>query len=178
MAKSSFMKGEYDNCIFKACNFSDSDLTGAIFLECEFDQCNFTNTNITDVVLQEIRFKDSKLLGINFSNCKEFLLSFDFQSCQLDLSSFHKLKLKQTRFSHCSLKEVDFVETDLTGASFDNCDLNGAVFEKTNLEKADFTTAINYAFDPELNRIRNARFSLQGLPGLLQKFDISVEQGF
>ncbi len=32
-------KGEYDTCIFRACDFSDTDLSDFVFLECRFDQC-------------------------------------------------------------------------------------------------------------------------------------------
>ena len=43
------------------------------------------------------------------------------------------------------------------------------------LEKADLRTAYDYQFDPEQNRIKGAKFSVQGLPGLLTRFQIKVE---
>ena len=52
----------------------------------------------------------------------------------------------------CSLKEVDFAEANLMQATFDGCDLTNAIFDRSNLEKADFSTAINYHIDPELNK--------------------------
>jgi uncharacterized protein YjbI with pentapeptide repeats len=60
-------------------------------------------------------------------------------------------------------------------AVFKNCDLLNTSFMQTNLEKADFRTAINYSFDPELNKIKKAKFSLDGLPGLLMKYNIDIE---
>jgi fluoroquinolone resistance protein len=92
----------------------------------------------------------------------------------LNLSSFHKLKLKNTRFSKCALQEVDFAETNLTGATFDGCDLSRAVFDRTTLDAADFRLASNYIIDPEKNSIRKARFAQDGLIGLLQRYDIRV----
>lgn len=50
-----------------------------------------------------------------------------------------------------------------------------AVFQQTNLEKTDFTTAYNFVFDPESNRMRKARFSVYGLPGLLEKYGLEIE---
>ncbi len=91
------------------------------------------------------------------------------------MSSFHKLEIKNTIFISCSLKEVDFEDTDLSGSNFENCDLSGAVFGNTNLEKVDFTTAFNYTVDPVINNVKKARFSIQGLPGLLSKFDIIID---
>jgi uncharacterized protein YjbI with pentapeptide repeats len=70
---------------------------------------------------------------------------------------------------------VDFTECDLSGSIFDNCDLTRARFERTVLEKVDFRTSYNYSIDPELNRIKNAKFSIVGIIGLLDKYDIEVE---
>ena len=54
--------------------------------------------------------------------------------------------------------------------------ISKAIFENTILEKADFRTAYNYAIDPEINKIKRARFSSFGVAGLLQKYDIDIEQ--
>lgn len=73
------------------------------------------------------------------------------------------------------LQEVDFSEADLTAAIFENCDLQGATFDKTILERADFRTARNYSIDPEANSIRKAKFTLEGVTGLLNKYNIDIE---
>ena len=123
---------------------------------------------LVKTALREAKFKDCKLLGLHFDDCSDFLFEVDFENCILNLSSFYKLKIKDTKFKDCILHEVDFTEADLTGALFDNCDMRGATFEHSVLEKADFRTAYNYSFDPELNRIRKARFSRMGIAGLLK----------
>ena len=53
--------------------------------------------------------------------------------------------------------------------------MNGAIFDNTILEKSDFRTSYNYAMNPEINSIKKAKFSLQGIPGLLGKYNIEVE---
>jgi len=73
------------------------------------------------------------------------------------------------------LHETDFTEADLTNAVFENCDLKGAVFENTMLEKADFRTAFNYAINPEINKIRKAKFSMPAVMRLLDKYDILID---
>ena len=50
-----------------------------------------------------------------------------------------------------------------------------AVFAYTNLEKADLLNSINIVLDPENNKIKEAKFSLASLPGLLGKYEIKVE---
>ena len=47
-------------------------------------------------------------------------------------------------------------------------------FNRTNLEKADLSSATNFAIDPENTRIKNAKFSLDGLPGLLGRYQIKI----
>jgi fluoroquinolone resistance protein len=49
-----------------------------------------------------------------------------------------------------------------------------SVFDRTNLEKADFRSAGNYSIDPTTNKIKKARFSLDGVAGLLDKYDIEI----
>lgn len=169
-------KAEYENCVFEGCNFSEGDLANQNFMECTFIDCNLSNVNVTGTIFKEVVFQDCKLLGAKFNTCNTFFISFSFEHCSLNFASFYQLKMKNTRFSDCSLLEVDFVETDLTGSRFDNCDLAQAIFENTVLEKVDFKTARNYAFDPEINRLKKARFSTEGIAGLLKKYDIVIDQ--
>jgi uncharacterized protein YjbI with pentapeptide repeats len=85
------------------------------------------------------------------------------------------LGLKKTVFRNCSLHEVDFTLCDLTFAAFDECSLMGATFDNSKLESCDFRTAVHYAINPEINKIKKAKFSIQGLPGLLYQYGIEVE---
>jgi len=168
-------KATYDNCTFTGCNFTNSDLSKNKFESCVFENCDLSMADLTNSSLKEVQFKNCKLLGVNFHLCHEFLLAVSFGNCQLNLASFQGLPLSNTNFNNCNLKEVDFTETDLNKAIFESCDLSGAIFENTNLEGADFRNAFNYRIDPQVNRIRKARFSESGLAGLLGGFDIVVE---
>ena len=85
------------------------------------------------------------------------------------------MKLKGTKFKTSNLQEVDFTESDLTNSVFDNCDMERAIFDRTILEKADFRTSYLFSIDPTINRIKKAKFSRSGLPGLLVKFNIEIE---
>lgn len=70
--------------------------------------------------LQEVHFKDCKMLGLRFDNCNSFGLSFSFDGCQLNHTSFYKTKIKSARFNNSQLQGVDFKEADLTNTVFDN----------------------------------------------------------
>jgi uncharacterized protein YjbI with pentapeptide repeats len=125
---------------------------------------------------RDIVFRECKMLGLHFEHCNEFGLAFSIEGCQLDHSSFYRTKIKKTIFKNSSLKESDFSECDLTGSIFKKCDLEGALFENSNLEKADFRTSFNYSIDPEINRIRKAKFSISEISGLLNKYDIEIDR--
>ena len=170
-----FPKGEYDNCTFINCNFSNLHLSNNEFVECNFEVCNFSNSNIKNTSFKEVIFSTCKLVGLNFSECNPFLLAFSFKNCQLNLASFYQLKLKNTKFINCNLQEADFAEADVSNSTLDNCDLKRAIFENTNLEKVDLKTSYNYSINPETNNIKNAKFSLNGIAGLLEKYNISIE---
>jgi uncharacterized protein YjbI with pentapeptide repeats len=169
-----FNPGEYEHCTFNGCNFSGIDLSHITFTDCTFISCNFSLTKLINTGLRDIHFNDCKMLGLHFEDCSDFLFSVHFDKCILNLSSFYKQKLKATNFNDCLLNEVDFTDADCSYAIFNNCDLSGAKFEKTILEKADLSTAFNFSIDPEMNRIKKAKFSMEGIAGLLDKHDIEI----
>lgn len=171
----SLKKGEYESCVFTSCNFSECDLSEFNFINCEFKDCNLSLAKLNKTAFQDVKFSGCKLLGLQFDTCNEFSLSFSFDNCLLNHSIFYKRKIKKTSFLNSQLREVDFTEADLSSSVFDNCDLSGATFEYTNLEKSDFRTAYNFSIDPESNRIKKAKFSLNGLSGLLHKYDLEIE---
>lgn len=170
-------KGEYVECTFTHCDFSQSTLAGCKFIECTFIQCNLSVTKLTDTALRNVHFKNCKMLGLRFDECAEFGFSVSFDGCMLNMSSFYKCKLYKTLIANSQLRDVDFTESNLTSSIFDNCDLALAIFERTIIEKADLSTSFNYAFDPENNRIKKAIFTYPGVLGLLMKYDIEIDKG-
>jgi uncharacterized protein YjbI with pentapeptide repeats len=166
---------EFEDCIFKNCDLSNSDFSNNIFMDCEFIDCNLSMTNLVGTSLKMVRFKNCKLLGIQFNTCADFLFSVSFQDCVLDYSSFANKKIPKTKFHSCSMKEVSFIGTNLTNSVFENCNLDNAVFNDTQLAGVDFRSAFNYKIDPEFNPMKKAKFSTQGIVGLLDKYDIKIE---
>ena len=167
--------GIYDNCVFVNCNFSKSDLSYIDFVDCTFKDCDFSMVKFNDTALKNATFSACKMLGVDFTKCRDFLLSFYFEKCTLDYSSFQNKKVKKTIFKECSVKEVDFSAADLSASDFLSCDLSRAVFRNTILEKVDFRSARNYSIDLEKNRIQKAKFSSAGIIGLLDKYKIIIE---
>lgn len=164
----------FENCRFTSCDLSGANFTGKLFIDCTFEDCNLSLANVSDTGLQNIRFKNCKLSGVNFTKTRDFLLEMHFEGCILDNAIFFKKKNKKGVFKDCSMVETDLTEADLTEAKFENCNLNRAFFERTILRGADMSTSYNFIIDPGSNDIKNAKFSVYGLWGLLAKYDIKV----
>lgn len=167
--------GEYERCAFRDCRLNAADLSNAVLTECEFDNCDLSMAKTANTVIQDTLFKSCKMLGFGAEQCNDLGLSFTMEDCDLSHASFHGIRLTSGTFTRIKFHETDFTECDLQGSVFDECDFSGAIFGRTNLEKADFRTSFNYSIDPEMNKIKRARFSLLGLGGLLDKYDIAVE---
>ena len=166
---------EFEDCVFKNCDLSNSDFSYSSFMDCEFIDCNLAMTKLSGTSLKGVQFKNCKLLGIQFEECDDFLFNVNFQECVLDYSSFANKKMPKTKFNSCSMKEVNFAGTTLSNSVLENCNLDNAIFNETQLKEVDFTTAYNYKIDPEFNPMKKAKFSTQGIIGLLDKYDIKIQ---
>ncbi len=167
--------GEYEYCKFINCDFSDTSFSYSKFLECEFINCNLSMVSLSGVSFRNVVFKDCKMIGLKFDECNEFGIEFSFENCILDYSSFYQLEIPETVFKNSQLHEVDFTECNLRASVFDNCDLNMVRFIDAVIEYADFTTSYNYSIDLDLNKVKKAKFSLSGLSGLLDKYNIDIK---
>ncbi len=168
-------KAIYDACVFEHIDLSGADLSGFQFIDCHFISVNLAGVKMAGTGIRNTRFVDCKMTGIHFEDCH--LLFFDpvFERCLLDLSSFYKRKLADKSLAGCSLKEVDFTEADLSGVDFSGADLMGAVFDGTKLGRADFRDAKRFDIDPEKNALKKAHFRLDGLAGLLGKYELLID---
>jgi len=166
---------EYDNCIFKSCDFSEKDLRSISFVECAFTECNFTLTDLKGSAFKDVKFEKCKMLGVKFSDLNPFLLQMHFNECQMQESSFYNSNLKSSTFQSCKLQGADFTEANLENSLLEHCDLSDCSFDQTNLKNADLTGSFNFNIDPEKNQIQGAKFSINELIGLLIKYQLKID---
>ena len=166
---------EYENCIFIDCDFTQCIFLAASFIDCKFVNCNFNGAKINHTSLRTVYFNKCIISNVNFAMIDKFIFEIHFKDCILDFSKFYALKLKGTTFVNTSLVAVDFMAADLSEVEFENCDLYRSEFDKTNASKTNFKTSYNYTINPENTKIKKAIFSLEGVKGLLYKYDIIVK---
>lgn len=165
---------EFDGCTFRNCDFSGSSFEGCTFIDCEFIDCNLALLRLPKTGLKNVAFRGCKTLGVRFDECDDFLFQVSFYGCALDYAWFAGKKMPGTSFSDCSLKGVNFSNTDLSRSDFNGSDLSEAIFDGTRLDAADFSHARQYSIDPQFNPMKKAKFSLDGLHGLLEKHQIDI----
>lgn len=170
----SWMNQEFEQCTFQKLDLSQAVLMKSSFINCTFDDCNLTKVVLKETKLYDVNFSGCKLLHVDFSPCNPFGFHANFHNCQLDYTVFIDRKLKKAQFTDCSLRESYFVKCDLVGSSFKNCNLELTRFENNDLSQVDFSTSFNVKLDPELNKLKKAKFSLHNLPGLLEKYQLVI----
>ncbi|HEX8330803.1 MAG TPA: pentapeptide repeat-containing protein [Hymenobacter sp.] len=166
---------EFDAFRFVNCDFTGADFSHLRFTDCLFERCNLSAVKLAGTALQNVAFAECKLLGLQFTACRDMLFGVHFDQCPMRYVSFAGRTMPGTRFVGCQLDEADFADADLSGAAFESCSLAGAVFQNTKLVGADFTTATGFTIDPVSNALLNARFTLHGLLGVVAKFGLVVE---
>lgn len=169
---------EFDGCTFEHCDFSESTFKRCNFVDCEFINCNLSIVNIDYCKFSDVVFRDSKLIGINWTQVAWpsviFNAPFAFYKCILNDSSFYGLALQGLIIEECKAHHVDFRQADLSNANLSYSDFTGCVFNKTDLTAADFSEATHYAIDIFNNKLKNAKFSRFEAVRLLDSLDIEL----
>ncbi|MVM37821.1 pentapeptide repeat-containing protein [Spirosoma sp. HMF3257] len=165
---------EFEHCTFKKLDLSRIECTNSNFINCRFDDCNLTRVGLGNVKLYDVSFFSCKLAYVDFGQCNAFGFHVNFQECQLDNTAFLNRKLKKAKFVDCSIIEAHFIRCELVGALFKNCNLEFAKFDGNDLTQVDFSSSYNIELNPDENKVKKAKFSLQNLPGLLTKYDLII----
>lgn len=164
---------DFEHCLFKGCTFTD--ISGINFSDCEFELCNFSNAKAGATGIKDCRFTESKLMGVNFSRTKDFGFAAHFKGCNLSYASFDKKKLFKSSFLHSNLQGANFTQADLSKCTIQHCNFVESVFMHTDISGVDFTTNNHFLIDPNLNKVKKAKFASHALSGLLYLYDIIIE---
>ncbi len=166
---------QFYDCVFERCDFSQANLSGCRFVDCTFSFCNLANSIMRATALRSVVFSESKLLGVDFSLVDQVMLEVSFDKCDLSYGAFSRLDLRAVKLLNSNLLEAQFESCNMIAADFSGSTLEGTSFANCDLTKADFSDAEGYCFDPRLNKIKGAKFSLPEAVTLLKAFDIVLK---
>ena len=170
---------EFIECRFIECDFSGSVFQNCKFKECKFQQCNLGLLKLIDSSFTNTLFEDSKVIGVNWTEISwpkiKLSCPIKFIKCDISLSTFIGLDLREIVIKECRACDVDFRETDLTKAELTYTDFAKSQFFETNLTSADLTHAKNYSIDIYQNKITKAKFTLPEALSLLDSIDIELK---
>ena len=169
---------KFDGCTFDHCSFQETVFQSCRFNDCTFTDCDLRLARVPGSSFRSVLFERSNVTGINWADgswAKSGLLnSIGFHECDVSYATFIGLELKKLVMTQCVAKDVDFSDANLTQANCTETDFFESRFVHTNLTEADFTHARNYAIDPSLNVLKNAKFSLPEAIALLRGLNIEL----
>ena len=156
-------------------NFSWNNFSWKVFNDCIFEKCNLSNIDLRATTFNNIQFKNSKIMWMKFVDLSHFLSNFNFTDCNISLSSFYWMNLKNTDFNDCEIKEIDFNNTNLENVNFNYCDLEKSIFANCNMKKTSFIGSYNFSIDPTINKFNKTKFSKENCIWLLNNLDIIID---
>ena len=169
-----FTGKEFERCTFRRCKLPESRWIRARLEDCVFETCDLSRMMPRTMELHGVTFQDTRLSGVEFVELG-LLPIVTFNGCDLRYASFTNLRLRATAFVKCTMREVNFVDVDLTKADFTDTDLTGGTFQRCVLHECNLTRATSVFVDPQQNRVKGLRVSLEAAVTLAQSFGIVVE---
>ena len=170
------LQKEFGACAFVKCTFRETSFHDSKFKNCTFKKCTLSLVDIKGCTFIDTRFEDSQLIGFNWTEAvrsRSKLSRFaSFNGCVINHSSFFGMDLKKIGITRCVARDVDFAEANLSGANLTFTDFSQSRFLHTDLTEADFTGASGYAISPNLNTLKQTKFSLPEAMTLLYGLDI------
>lgn len=163
----------FDNCRFINCTLRGAKIRSSKFIECNFEECDLSNLTLELSTINDVQITGCKAIGINFSNCHD-PFELNIKDSTINLCSFYDLNMKEAKVTNCIAHDVDFESTNLEKSDFKDSDLKGSMFNATNLKNADFTSAFNYAIDPDTNNIKGLKVKVDEAISFLRFLDIKI----
>lgn len=150
-------------------------LTGLRFEDCTFRDCDLSGATLGEAAFQDCTFEECKLSGLRWDEVRALNFACSWLRCNLSFSVFSGRDLMKCEFNGSNLREADLERTVCNGLVFDGCDLTGAQWSEASCLKSDFRGAVGLSMDPARVRLRGARFTTEGLRGLVAHHGLTVD---
>ena len=99
---------EFQNCVFRGCQFVRCRLDNFSFTDVLLENCNLSGSTLRDLATQRVILRGCKLMGCNLS--QSLLQNTAFFNCNLRYAVLAGSKLKSVLLDGCTLEEADCSE--------------------------------------------------------------------
>ena len=170
-----FQGKRFLNCKFFKCNFSETKFINCRFSECVFENCTLLNLDISQSVFDDVVFIQTKLLGLNWSEIRNFHTKLKFEKSKIQYSTVQDLEFLEFQAIESTFFEMDFINCKLEKSVWSKTDLKRTNFVRCNLKNADFATARNYIISAKENYLNNTKFTYPEVKESLGELGMEVE---
>ena len=144
------------------------------FRDCTFNKCQIILVILKNTMFSDIQINESKVQGIDFSECNNISFSIDFHKSILDSVVMFEKNLKRTKYIDCVIKNTDFDNCEMKSCNFSGTKFETTSFHNCDLEKCDFSKAAGYQIDPVTNKQKDAMFSIPEVLSFLGYLKIKI----
>ena len=95
---------EFQNCVFRGCQFVRCRLDNFSFTDVLLENCNLSGSTLRDLATQRVILRGCKLMGCNLS--QSLLQNTAFLNCNLRYAVLAGSKLKSVLLDGCTLEEA------------------------------------------------------------------------
>lgn len=147
------MQGEFRQCQFIDCTFSQGMLENCLFEYCQFENCTFTTVVFKTCTLRKSRFTHCRIIEGKIDETRLEQVSFDslraenlislaaqwqgclFERSQLNGATFTGGTQEGCSYSDCDLGRMTLCRTALNGCIFERCDMQHGVMAESEFIK-------------------------------------------
>lgn len=175
------LSDEFQECVFKNCNFSESFVNNCAFYECKFYNCTVKNMTFKDCEILNCEFYSCNLIGINwddFTDGKRDGISNPIdklENCFCKFNSFCGLNFVKFNLKKSQIIESNFIRCNCKEVVFNGCNLEKTIFSECDLSKSDFRNTSGWEISLASNNVKGAQFSFPEVVNLLNGLGIRWE---
>ncbi|WP_261435523.1 pentapeptide repeat-containing protein [Serratia ficaria] len=147
------MQGEFRQCQFIDCTFSQAMLENCLFEYCQFENCTFTTIAFNACTLRKSRFTDCRIIEGRIDETRLEQVSFDglrtealtsqgaqwqgclFDRAQMNGATFTGGMQESCSYSDCDLTRVALRHTTLTGCILKGCCMRYGIMDESEFIK-------------------------------------------
>lgn len=110
---------DFDNTVFKNCDFSNTKFERASLYNTTFSNCKLVGADFTDGFFKDVRFDNCLLDFASFADC--VFKKGEIAESLLRNARFFNCRFEKLALSGCNIEQAEFIDTKLAGIDLSSC---------------------------------------------------------